>query len=108
MSSCKVNEFQTPEKNMLLIHYLTLLAERAMQFRYYNVAMTTDDGEFTLKALEVTNRREEDGLAHMRVSSDCLCFDQDEVIVGFPLDLSLRGRRERGRQRLLRGPETLA
>ena len=41
-----------------------------MQFRYYNVDMTTDDGEFTLKALEVTNRREEDGLAHLRVSSD--------------------------------------
>ena len=45
-----------------------------MQFRYYNVDMTTDDGEFTLKALEVTNRREEDGLAHMRVSSDCEWF----------------------------------
>ena len=45
-----------------------------MQFRYYNVDMTTDDGEFTLKALEVTNRREEDGLAHMRVSGDCDWF----------------------------------
>ena len=32
-----------------------------MQFRYYNVAMTTDDGEFTLKALEVVAREEEDG-----------------------------------------------
>ena len=59
-----------PENNLLLIHHPFLPAERAMQFRYYNVDMTTDDGEFTLKALEVTNRREEDGLAHLRVSSD--------------------------------------
>ena len=64
-----------PENNLLLIQQPPiLLAERAMQFRYYNVDMTTDDGEFTLKALEVTNRREEDGLAHMRVSGDCDWF----------------------------------
>ena len=32
-----------------------------MQFRYYNVDMTKDDSSFTLKALEVLWRPEEDG-----------------------------------------------
>ena len=42
------------------------------QFRYYNLEMTKDDGNFLLKALEVVGTAEEDGSHALIVSKDSI------------------------------------
>ena len=53
-----------------MVSFYSYLHSGGYQFRYYDLEMTKDDGNFLLKALEVVGTAEKDGTHSLIVSSN--------------------------------------
>ena len=55
-----------------MVSFYSYLHSGGYQFRYYDLEMTKDDGNFLLKALEVVGTAEKDGSHSLIVSKDSI------------------------------------